>query len=197
MKKNNFYFLSILFFLIFMECFSNQKLPSPDFKDSFLKILLNRKSSRDFNKNLHISNQDLSNILWSAFGINRKNENKRVIPTALNKQDIEIYVVKKDSTYLYNVEKNELIVITKENLFPYFSNFQKFIANADIILLYTSKNFDKKWSQLHTGSAYQNVAVYCSEKNIKNVVVGYYNKDISKKINVKEENIIIAQVIGY
>ena len=195
MKK---YFLVVFLFLLQIGVvFADQKLPAPNMNDPLLKMLSNRKTTREFNPNKSITNKTLSDILWSAYGINRKDEKKRTIPTAMNFQDLEVYVIKKDGVFLYDASENKLKEVSKNNLFKYFSESQGFVENASVILLYTSKDYNKNYSAMHAGSAYQNVAVYCAEHDIANVVKGSMNKKgLSKELDIKEKNIIVAQAIG-
>lgn len=195
MKKYILFIIACLFQVL--PLFADEKLPKPNMNDPFLKMLSNRKTSREFNPKKEIGNNILSNILWSAYGVNRKDEDKRTIPTAKNVQDLEIYVIKKTGTYLYDAKNNELKEITKENLFKYFSDSQKFVDNASVILLYTTNNFQKNISPMHAGSAYQNVAIYCAEHNMPNLIKGMINKKgLAKSLKIKEKNILISQVIG-
>jgi nitroreductase len=188
----------IIFFVFVSVCFAREKtkLPEPNLNDGFLSILSKRKTDREFDPNKDIDSQTLSNILWAANGINRK-DGKRTIPTAKDARDMEIYVIKKDGTYLYDAENNSLILITNRNLFHYFTK-QKFVEDAPLILLYASKK-EEDYSYMHAGSSYQNVAVYCAENGINNVVRGYFDKKgIARELNIKDDdNIIISQVIGY
>ena len=164
--------------------------------DPFLQILKNRKTSRNFTNNHKDDDkiQILSDILWAANGFNR--ENKRVIPTAMNEQDLNVYVVTREKVYFYNAEKNELQDYLNKNLFPLFPNTdtQEFINHTDYILLYISKN--NEYGAFHAGSAYQNVAIYCAEHNISNVVKGWFDREaIIKEFKLKENSIIISQVL--
>ncbi len=195
MKK---YFLfAILFLSQITLSIAAEKLPAPNMNDPFLNMLSNRKTSREFNSTKQIDDNTLSDILWAAYGINRKEENKRTIPTAKNIQDLEIYVIKKDGAYLYSAETNELKQVSRRNLFKYFSDSQKFVDNADIILVYATKDFQENSSAMHAGSAYQNVAIYCAEHNMPNVVKGMMNKrSIARDLNIKEKDILVSQVIG-
>lgn len=195
MKK---YILVTLLFLVqITTSLAAEKLPAPNMKDPFLKMLSSRKTSREFNPNKNINNQTLSNILWAAYGINRPAEDKRTIPTARNAQDLEIYVIKKDGAYLYDAKKNELVRVTEKNLFPYFVENQEFTNNSNLILLYATKNHREETSAMHAGSAYQNVAIYCAEHNISNVVKGLIDrKGLAKELKTKAKNILISQVIG-
>lgn len=172
------------------------KLEQPNLDDSFLKILNNRVSTRDYDNTRKIDNKTLSEILWAAFGITRLEETKRTIPTALNKQDLEIYVIKKDGTWLYDAKKLILKLITNKDLTSYF-NTQDYMPDVDIILLYITKE-ENDYSLMHAGSAYQNVALYCAKNGIGNIVRGYFDKEgIAKELKIDNDNVIISQAIGY
>lgn len=179
------------------------KLPNVNKSDTFLNILLRRKSTRIFKPNQEINDNALSNILWAAYGINRveivhgKKEYKRVIPTAMNMQDLEIYAIKKSGTYLYNAEGNELIEKTRNNLFKYFTEKQEFVNDASLILLYTTKDYKPDISAMHVGSSYQNVAIYCAEHGIPNVVKGLMDREgLAKELNISAKSILSGHVLG-
>jgi hypothetical protein len=46
----------------------------------------------------------LSNLLRAAFGINRPESGKRTAPSAVNRQEIDIYVAIKEGLYLYGAK---------------------------------------------------------------------------------------------
>jgi hypothetical protein len=43
--------------------------------------------------------QELSNLLWAAYGINRPETGKRTAPSAMNWQEIDIYIALQEGTY--------------------------------------------------------------------------------------------------
>lgn len=90
------------------------KLPAPDMKRSctLMKALSDRHSDRTFSGK-ELSLQDLSDLLWAANGINRKEKGMRTAPSALNKQDIDIYAVMKKGAYRYDAGKHELTPLPK------------------------------------------------------------------------------------
>lgn len=68
-----------------------------------MKALSERHSTREFaSKALNLS--DLSDLLWAANGINRSDSGKRTAPSALNKQDVDVYVVLPEGSYLYDAK---------------------------------------------------------------------------------------------
>ncbi|MGD0711855.1 MAG: SagB/ThcOx family dehydrogenase [Bacteroidales bacterium] len=57
--------------------------------------------------------QDLSDLLWAANGINRHATGKRTAPSAMNAQDIDVYVFLKSGAYLYDAVKNALNLVAE------------------------------------------------------------------------------------
>ena len=81
------------------------KLPKPNLNrtGTVMKALSERHSTREFaSKALNLS--DLSDLLWAANGINRSDSGKRTAPSALNKQDVDVYVVLPEGSYLYDAK---------------------------------------------------------------------------------------------
>ena len=60
-----------------------------------------------------LSLQDMSDLLWAANGFNRPAEKKRTAPSALNFQDIDIYVFLAEGAYFYDAEASVLKPIAK------------------------------------------------------------------------------------
>lgn len=79
------------------------KLDQPDLERGapIMKALSDRQSIRSFSEKT-LSQKDLSDLLWAANGINRQESGKRTAPSAMNRQDVKIYVCTKDASYLYD-----------------------------------------------------------------------------------------------
>jgi nitroreductase len=89
------------------------QLPAPQMTGGLplMQALAQRKTTRAFaDKPLPL--QTLSNLLWAAFGVNRPHAQEsglgRTAPSALNRQEIELYVMLADGVYLYEAEQNRL-----------------------------------------------------------------------------------------
>ncbi|MDZ7263351.1 MAG: SagB/ThcOx family dehydrogenase [candidate division KSB1 bacterium] len=91
---------------------SSLKLNPPDKQRGLplMGALSVRASAREWSDQ-ELSLQDLSDLLWAANGINRPDEKKRTAPSALNAQDIDLYVFMKNGVYLYNAQNHELDMI--------------------------------------------------------------------------------------
>ena len=78
------------------------KLAPPNMErgDCVMKAFSNRASTKSFSGKIP-SMQDLSDLLFAANGVNRPESGKRTAPSALNRQDIKIYVCTPEAAYLY------------------------------------------------------------------------------------------------
>ena len=82
------------------------KLPKPNLNraGTVMKALSERQSTREYaSKTLSLA--DLSDLLWAANGINRPESGKRTAPSALNKQDVDVYVILPEGSYVYDAKK--------------------------------------------------------------------------------------------
>ena len=198
MKKNGFW-IFLISTLLFSETAMAEtvmkKLPAPVMTGGkpLMEAIAERKTIREF-KAQDIDEQTLSEILWTAFGISH--DGKRTIPTAMNQQNLKIYVVKNDGAWLYDAAGNTLTQITAENLQPLFAT-QDFMKNVPVNLVYVGS--DEKYSPMHAGSAYQNVGLYAASKGMHSVVRGYFDNDkVTKALGLENgERAIVSQAIGW
>jgi SagB-type dehydrogenase family enzyme len=190
------------------------KLLPPDMKGgkSLMQSLQERKTSRSFStKKLPI--QVLSSLIWAACGINRPDSGKRTAPTAVNWQEIDVYVAMEEGLYLYNAKahvlepmlKRDLRKITTTVLQPSRSS----VANAPLQLIYvadyskmsfvTNDEEKKLYSSADTGFIAQNVYLYCASEGLATVIRGMVDKDtLSKDMKLRDkQKIILVQAVGY
>ena len=107
-------FLMSLFFLLTLSSARAQelktiKLNEPNKKRGLpvMEALSLRASVREWSDK-EVSLQDLSDLLWAANGINRPEIKKRTAASAMNAQDVDIYVFMKDGVYLYDAANHAL-----------------------------------------------------------------------------------------
>lgn len=91
-------------------------LPRPTLEHgkSVLKALRQRKTSREISDK-KLSLQILSNLLWAACGVNRKNGPfgipGRTAPSASNSQEIDMYVATQEGIYFYDAFPHRLLPV--------------------------------------------------------------------------------------
>lgn len=81
--------------------------PQTDGGKPLMQALKDRHTTREFSS-AKLAPQVLSNLLWAAFGINRPDTGKRTAPSAMNWQEIDIYVATADGLYVYDAKGNKL-----------------------------------------------------------------------------------------
>ena len=180
--------------------------PQPGGGSPLMQLLWKRKSSREFSpKPLPV--EVLSNLLWAGFGINRPDA-KRTAPSAMNWQDMDIYVILPEGLYLYDAKANQLKLIPAEDLRG-LAGIQPFVKEAPVNLIYVSdyaKMGDKTpnetkilYSGAHAGFISQNVYLYCASEGLATVVRALIDRPaLSKAMKLRpDQKITLAQSVGY
>lgn len=184
----------------------NIKLPAPQKTGGkpLMEVLNERESNRAF-ANKDLSDQTLSNLLWAAWGFNR--ENKRTAPSSRDRQEIDVYVLLKKGTYIYDAKANTLIEVSKKDLRS-FAGTQEFVASAPVNLVYVcNKNkISGKDDQAlieatyaNTGFIAQNVYLFCASDGLSCVIRAMIDKaELSTQLKLKKDQMItLSQTVGY
>jgi SagB-type dehydrogenase family enzyme len=171
-----------------------------------MQALKERQTSRDFSAK-KLPAQVLSDLLWAAFGVNRPESGKRTAPSARNWQEMEIYVVMEDGTYLYDPQSNKLRGVVKGDLRK-MAGTQDFVAKAPLNLVYVADTTRMKgatqedqtlYSGADTGFIGQNVYLFCASEGLATVVRGSVDRKalaVALKLSDKKK-ITLAQTVGY
>jgi SagB-type dehydrogenase family enzyme len=184
------------------------KLSAPQLNSgkSLMQALSDRQSSRSFSPR-KIPIEVLSNLLWAADGINRTGSGKRTAPSAMNWQEIDIYVAAADGLYLYKPEEHTLNMVLDKDIRA-LTGKQSFVRDAPVNLIYVADlsrsgdiPADEKmlFAYADTGFISQNVYLYCASAGLSTVVRGSFDKDaLAKAMKLKNnQKIILAQTVGY
>lgn len=148
------------------------KLNAPDMERglTIMKAFEKRASATSFSSK-ELSLQDLSDLLWASNGINRPESGKRTAPTAVNAQDVDIYVLLKSGAYLYDAKTHTLKGIAAGDNRKLVSERQTNFANAPAMLVLVSEisrfrgddNTRKlSWAAMDAGIVSQNISLFCA-----------------------------------
>lgn len=141
-----------------------------------METLALRKTIRKFQAK-ELSMQQISDLLWAAFGVNRA-DGKRTAPTAANAQEITIFVFLKKGSFRYDAEKNILVEINKKDLrklaAPRFNAPLTLIIASDTAKQSRMKDMAKKihYSDVDSGYVSQNIYLYCASAGLGTVAIG-------------------------
>ena len=173
---------------------------------SLMQALKDRKSMREFSSK-ELPLQVISDMLWAACGINRPDSGHHTAPTAMNLQEIDIYVSKPEGLYLFDAKTNILSPVVTGDLRA-LTGKQPFVKEAPINLIYVadmgkmgrlSSNDADFYAATDTGFISENVYLFCASGGLATVVRGLIDKPVlAKAMKLKsDQKIILAQTIGY
>ena len=199
------------------------KLLEPEIKKgkSVLQTLKTRKTIREISDR-KLSLQTLSDLLWAAFGTNRRNgpfnTPGRTAATASNSQEIDIYVAIEEGIYLYDPYKYMLLPIVAGDYRRLSINVgqQDMVASTPIQLIYVvdidklihTKGYkepglkdpevQKSYYFVATGIIASNVYLFAASRNL---AAWFHNCDkirLQKILNLrKNQRVLFAQTVGY
>jgi len=180
--------------------------PQTDGGKPLMQALKERATSREFSPR-KLPDQVLSNLLWAANGVNRSDSGKRTAPTAVNWQEIDVYVALADGVYLYDAKAHALQPVVAEDLRA-LTGTQGFVKGAPVNLVYVSdrvrmgkaSDADKDfYSATDTGFVSQNVYLFCASEGLATVVRGLVDRPaLAKAMKLRpEQRVILAQTVGY
>ncbi|MBX9187108.1 SagB/ThcOx family dehydrogenase [Bacteroides sp. K03] len=174
--------LLLLCLFISMATFAADKvirLPKPNLNrnSEVMQAFANRHSTREYAAKA-LTLTDLSDLLWAANGINRPEEGKRTAPSAMNKQDVDVYVVLPEGTYLYEAKAHQLNLVAEGDHRGAVAGGQAFVKSAPVSLLLVSdlsrlgdaKNTHTQlMGAVDAGIVSQNISIFCSAAKLATV----------------------------
>jgi SagB-type dehydrogenase family enzyme len=170
-----------------------------------MQALKARQSTREFDS-AKLSPETLSNLLWAAFGVNRS-DGRRTAPSAVNWQEIDIYVATPDGVYLYDAKANVLQPVIAGD-FRGATGPQPFVKNAAVNLVYVADTARMRgvgepqqtlFSAADTGFIAQNVYLFCASEGLGVVARGMVDREaVAKTFKLRpEQRVMLAQSVGY
>lgn len=180
--------------------------PRTDGGRPLMQVLKDRRSTRDFSAE-KLPLQVVSDLLWAAVGINRPDSGKRTAPSAMNWQEVEVYVVQEDGAYVYDAKANMLNGVVSGDLRK-LAGIQDYVATAPLNLVYvadttkvTRASSEELPIYLGADTAFisENVYLFCASEGLATVVRAYVDRPaLSAALKLSaHKRIILAQTVGY
>jgi hypothetical protein len=195
--------------------------PTDDRSPSLFAALKQRKTTREISTR-PLPLQQLSNLLWSAFGVNRKlgpfGAPGRTAASASNSQEIDLYVALEDGVYLFDAPNNLLRPIAEEDLRAELltPNQRGVDAKAPVQLIYVvdihrltqtagfqepelhDPEVQKSYYFVDTGLIAGNVYLFAAAHGL---AAWFHNCDkavLAQRLGLRaEQRVLFAQSIGY
>ena len=185
-----------------------RSLPTPtkSAKMTLMESLQQRHSVRDFSDKA-VSDADLSELLWAACGINRPDTKKITAPSAINAQDILVYVCTKDGAWLYVPDGNSLQKVSDKDLRTAVAGRQEAVAVAPVSLVLVSdrtKFGDRAkgaevMGAIDAGYVSQNICLACTALGLATVPRMTMDKEtLAKELHLDEnKTLLVNHPVGY
>ena len=183
-------------------------LPPPETGNGkpLMQVFRERRSERNF-ADKALSQQDLSNLLWAANGINRS-DGRRTAPSARNVREFEIYVILKDGAFVYDPKGHRLLPLAAGD-HRKIAGRDSYVATAPINLIYVADLSKINWTRdlnikiliasLDAGFIAENAALFCASAGLNSVPRINIDTDLlSQTLKLRpEQRIILATTVGY
>jgi len=182
-------------------------LPPPRIEGGMplMQALKERKSVREFSP-ASLPPQVLSDLLWAGFGINRPDNGHRTAPSAMNQQEMDIYVATANGVYVYDTKANQLVPVVSEDIRARTGK-QDYVKVAPVALILVAdfarmvkpKPEDKdRFATIDAGYISQNLYLFCASAGLATVVHEIDKTELREALHLKpDQKIIIAQSVGY
>lgn len=180
--------------------------PQTDGGRPLMQVLKDRKTSRAFSPE-KLPPQMLSNLLWAAFGVNRPESGRRTAPSALNWQEIDVYVAGSDGLFLYDAKDHQLKPVLNKDIRA-LTGRQTYVPEAPISLVFvadfskmgqTTNEQKEFYGAADTGLIVQNVYLFCASEGLATGVRALIDRSaLAKEMNLRpDQRIVLAQSVGY
>ena len=163
-----------------------------------MEAMAARQSSRGIDPASIVTKQELSNMLWAAWGITH--DGKRTIATAMNRQELILFVITATEVSRYNPEDNSLTVVKKGD-YRELSARQDFAKTAPVniaLVVDTQKQERHEFQAYTAGAASHNIYLYCAQAGLKTVVRAMLDHEpLSQVLGLSShERLLYVQTVG-
>ena len=199
------------------------ELPRPklDRDRSVLKALQKRKTIREISEK-KLSLQVLSNLLWAAYGVNRKigpfGIPGRTAASASNSQEIDIYVAMEEGIYLYDAFHLMLVpvVVGDHRALAIGTGQANIIAKAPVQLIYVvdiyklsntsgyqepglqDSEIQKSYYYVDTGLIAGNVYLFAASHGLASWFHNCNKTGLTAKLKSRSnQRVLFGQTVGY
>ena len=144
------------------ESATRMELPAPNKSGGMplMQALNARRSTKTNYSGAALSAQQLSDLLWATWGANRE-DGRRTAPTAMNRQDVRVYVALENGVWQYDAGHALIKVLD--------GDWRGQMGGGSLTLLYAIPQANE-WGGAHVGSLYQNAGLYSASAGLGNFV---------------------------
>lgn len=170
-----------------------------------MQALQLRQSQREFDP-AALPLQTLSNLLWAAGGVNRAALSGRTAPSAMNAQEVDVYVAMPAGLYRYDAAQHALLLESPTDV-RRVTGYQDFVDTAPLDLVFVCDHARMKlvpaaqresYASVAAGAMAQNVYLYCASAGLATVIRAWISRTaLSEAMGLDvDKQVLLAQTVG-
>ena len=170
-----------------------------------MSALSSRQSLREFSPE-PLPDQVLSDLLWAAGGINRHEFDGRTAPSAMNAQEVLLYVAMPQGLFFYEPKLHALRLIVASDVRRVTGN-QDFVDTAPLDLVFVADHARMKivpasqreaYAHATAGAMAQNVYLYCASEGLAAVIRAWFDRDaLARAMGLQaDQQLLLSQTVG-
>jgi SagB-type dehydrogenase family enzyme len=183
-------------------------LPAPNRNGGMplMEALQKRESRREFAPQA-LQEQTLSDLLWASAGINRPELGGRTAPSAMNSQEVQLYVALPKGLFRYEPTNHTLQLEAATDV-RRVTGYQDFVDTAPLDLIYVADHSRMKLVPVAQREAYaftaagamaQNVYLYAASAGLATVIRAWFDRHaLSQAMCLEADHqLLLAQTVGH
>ena len=189
------------------ESASSISLPAPEKRGGLplMEALARRHSSREFARDA-LPLPLLSSLLWAAYGLNRT-DGGRTAPSALNAQEIDVFVALPSGAYRFDAAAHALHLVAAKDL-RRVTGYQDFVDEAPLDLVYVADHGRMRlvpvsqresYASVAAGAIAQNVYLFAASGGLATVIRAWIDRAaIADALGLThDQQVLLSQTVGY
>ncbi|MFC5499406.1 SagB/ThcOx family dehydrogenase [Caenimonas terrae] len=172
---------------------------------ALMQVLAGRRSQREFSPQ-PLPLPLMSDLLWAACGVNRP-DGGRTAPSALNAQEVDVYVALPAGAYRYDAPAHRLQLVAAADL-RRVTGYQDFVDEAPLDLVYVAHHARLSavpvaqrvaYAHVAAGAIAQNVYLFAAGNGLATVIRAWIDRDaIGDALGLgHDQQVMLSQTVGY
>ncbi|MBL9017774.1 MAG: SagB/ThcOx family dehydrogenase [Myxococcales bacterium] len=170
-----------------------------------MEAFAQRRSAREFAPDA-LPIEVLSALLWAAWGVNRPGGH-RTAPSAIDCQEIDLFVALPTGAYLYDATAHALQLVTGSDV-RRVTGYQDFVDEAPLDLVFVADHARmtpvpagqrERYACVAAGAIAQNVYLYAASAGLATVLRAWIDRTaIADALGLThDQQVLLSQTVGY
>ena len=180
--------------------------PGKDGGMPLMQALWQRQSQREFGTQ-PLPETMLGELLWATAGVNRPALGGRTAPSAMNSQEVDVFVALPSGLYLYDAAAHALRLEVPSDIRG-ITGYQDFTDEAALDLVFVADHRRmtlvpaaqrEAYAFTAAGAMAQNLYLYCASQGLATVIRAWLDRHaLAQAMELgADQQVLLAQTVGY